>query len=179
MNYQKHIPPHVYLDNNIYFITANTLGHRPLFHTDEKLHMLSGRINVSCREVNADLIAWVALPNHYHLLLKVKSGDSLPIIIHGIHGGSSYVLNTMDNVRGREIWWNYREYCPKNEKDLWTHFNYIHHNPVKHGYVRNIQELDKYRFSSYRRYLDTWGYESLMLKFEEYPIVGYSVYDPE
>ena len=44
-------------------------------------------------------------------------------------------LNRLDGQRGRQVWHNFWDTCILSETGYWTHFNYIHYNPVKHGYV--------------------------------------------
>ncbi len=51
----------------------------------------------------------------------------------------------------KKIWQRrFWEHLIKDEKDLQTHMNYIHYNPVKHGYVRRPEEWE---YSSYRRHI--------------------------
>jgi hypothetical protein len=53
---------------------------------------------------------------------------------------------------------------------LWTRFNYVHNNPVKHGYVR---QLEDWPFSSYHYYLRTKGEEWLQDCWPRYPVIDY------
>ena len=50
-------------------------------------------------------------------------------------------------------------------------FNYIHHNPVKHGYAANMADWD---YSSYQYYLSRYGEEWLADSFRRYPIIDFS-----
>ncbi|MFH1860715.1 MAG: transposase, partial [bacterium] len=58
------------------------------------------------------------------------------------------------------------------EKDMWMHFNYIHHNPVKHGYVRQMED---WQYSSFQYYLRKYGMKWIMSCFESYPIIDFSM----
>ena len=71
-----------------------------------------------------------------------------------IHGRVSYMLNQEDGTRGRKVFQNYWDRCIRNEKDFFTHLNYIHYNPVKHSLV---DKMEDYEFSSYRYYLQRYG----------------------
>ncbi|PIY95685.1 MAG: hypothetical protein COY66_06170 [Candidatus Kerfeldbacteria bacterium CG_4_10_14_0_8_um_filter_42_10] len=144
--YKKHIPFHLYLDEKIYFVTARTIKGKKLFNCDVKLNLLESRIKMATKKYHTKLHAWVVLANHYHLLFTLKQGIKLSDLIRFVNGGSSHLLNNIDNTRGRKIWWNYWDVCVRNEKDFWAYFNYIHYNPVKHGYAE--AECD-YRYSSY------------------------------
>jgi len=79
-------------------------------------------------------------------------------------------INLLDRITGRQIWHNYWDTCIRTESDLWTRFNYIHNNPVKHGYVR---QLDTWPFSSHPYYVKAKGEEWLLGCWQRYPVVDY------
>jgi len=118
------------------------------------------------------LIAWVILDNHYHIEFEAKESKILPKIINQLHGKLSCLFNKMDNMRGRKIFQNYWDTCIREEKDLWTRFNYIHHNPVKHGYSRRMED---YTFSSFGYYLGQKGREWLDDCFGRYPVIDFTL----
>ena len=53
-----------------------------------------------------------------------------------MHGRTSFEWNGEENTRGRQVWFNAVETAMKSERHFWATLNYIHHNPVKHGYVK-------------------------------------------
>lgn len=51
-----------------------------------------------------------------------------------------------------EIWQDkFWEHTIRDERDLQIHFDYIHYNPVKHGYMNSF---DGWKWSSFRSYFD-------------------------
>ena len=64
------------------------------------------------------------------------------------------------------IWWNYWDYCPRDEKDYLIRLNYGLINPVKHGYVTNLVD---YAYSSFHATYDMLGREVLAQQFKDYP----------
>ena len=58
--------------------------------------------------------------------------------------------------------WQHRgwEHCLRDEQDFQQHFDYIHYNPVKHGYVKHAAD---WKYSSIHRYIKSgvlnndWG----------------------
>ena len=57
---------------------------------------------------------------------------------------------TSENIE--RIWQDkYWEHTIRDEKDLQTHFDYIHYNPVKHGLV---ETFDGWKWSSFREYIN-------------------------
>jgi putative transposase len=138
----------------------------------DKMHKqhLFRKIKEFFNEFTYKLYAWVILDNHYHLLFKSSKKVNLSEVMRKIHSGYSYEVNRQENHRGRRIWQNYWDWCIRSEKDFWTHFNYIHHNPVKHGYG---QRMEDYQFSSYVYWLDKKGEDWMHSVFEVYPVINF------
>ncbi|MBI5621596.1 transposase [Candidatus Falkowbacteria bacterium] len=70
----------------------------------------------------------------------------------------------------RPIWYQYREKIVDTEKTFYTYFNYIHFNPIKHSLVSNKQALTRYRYCSYRSWLDKMGVEWVDDVSVSYPV---------
>ena len=168
-----HNPPHLYIDETVYIITASTINKQKYLNTDVKRQMLQKTIYESIKEIKYEIFAWVILENHYHLLLKVANGNLLGKLINLIHGRSSFMINGLEKRRGRKIWYSYWDSCVRNENDFYVRFNYIHNNPIKHGYMRKFENLFNYEFSSYPYYLKTKGQEWINDLFMRYPIINF------
>ncbi|MCD6283860.1 transposase [bacterium] len=174
-NITIHRPPHIYLDENIYFITAHTFYKKPLFNTEEKLRSFASLLQKAVNRYYIDLYAWVLLENHYHLLLKISKGNDLVKFIRKLHSDTAIYLNRVDKVSRRRVWYQYWDKCIRNETDFWKHFNYIHHNPVKHGNIKNQDLVKNYKFCSYRQWLKRKGKKWLISCFELYSIIDFTV----
>ncbi|MDO9129392.1 MAG: transposase [Anaerolineales bacterium] len=161
-----HRPPHLYVDGMWYFITASTISQKHILATDEHFNLWVQVLRELTREFGTKLVAWVVLPNHYHLLVLPKSGRDIGNFMKRLNGGTSRQLNLLDNTRGRPVWYTYWDTCIRDERGFWTRFNYIHYNPVKHGYVKQRQD---WHFSSYRFYLRDEGEKWLAKCWAEYP----------
>lgn len=166
-----HHPPHIFLDDSWYAITAATLNHEMFLSTDRAKALVRDKLQELIQEFKITLRAWVILDNHYHLLLKTHHGDALSHFFRKLHGGTAFQLNGWDNVRGRQIWHNYWDTCIRNEKGYWTRFNYIHNNPIKHGYVDDLME---WPFSSYHYYLKKEGMDWINGRLSTYPLFDYN-----
>lgn len=68
------------------------------------------------------------------------------------------------------VWYQYIDHVIRDERDYFMHFNYIHQNPVKHGFV---ERLGAYKFSSIHRWLEEAGKEWLADCFRDYPVVDF------
>jgi len=121
-------------------------------------------------EFGLALLAWVILDNHYHVIFKAQRGNLLPRFFGRLHGSASRQINQRDSRVGRQVWHNYWDTSIRTEGDLWTRFNYLHNNPVKHGYV---QDLRDWEFSSYHHYRRLKGEEWLVDCWQRYPVIDF------
>ena len=95
--------------------------------------------------------------------------------MHNINANISRRINHSDNQKGRKIFQNYWDRCIRDEKDFYQHFNYTHHNPIKHKYIGTQQKCCEYKFCSYKQWADKKGEEWLDSCFETYPIVDFTI----
>jgi putative transposase len=166
--FKKHIPFHLYLDDQIYFVTCSTLDRENHFDTDNKKEIIKKRFTTGAVRFKVKIHAWVILSNHYHLLFRFREEQQLGQFVGFINGGSSFELNWLEDTKGRQIWWNYWDNCIRDEQTFYRRFNYIHHNPVKHSYVKICGD---YEFSSYNYYLRKLGREHMDSILAQYPII--------
>ncbi len=185
----KHSPSHFFASNQMYMITTATYKKRKYLKDDKIKEYLFDLIFNKFSRFNWEIDAWVILDNHYHLLLQAsKNAHSLPIIIREIHKFSALFirkfLNCNNDVVSKgqnhrfctpknkqhnrdstsKIWWNYWDTCITYERSYFARLNYIHFNPVKHGYV---DSPDKWKFSSYCKFCDEVGeeYKEILKKY--------------
>lgn len=167
----SHHPPHIYLDDTWYIITSSVTGGRRLLSPNGHKDLVRDRLKALVVEFGLTLAAWVILDNHNHILVKSHTGEELNRFIGRWHGRTSFDLNALDDARGRQVWHNFWDSCVRSEADYWTRFNYIHYNPIKHGYVRRFEA---WPWSSYRHYLDHKGETWLMDALEQYPVIDFA-----
>jgi putative transposase len=67
-----------------------------------------------------------------------------------LHGRTSFQINGEDNMRGRKVWHRFQDRCMRSDRHFYTSLNYIHNNPVKHGYVI------KWSIGLFRACIGTW-----------------------
>ena len=97
----------------------------------------------------------------------------LPELFHDIgllHGRTAFDWNGEDSERGRKVWFNCAETAMKSDRHFWATLNYVHHNPVHHGYVKQWQH---WPFSSGAAFLEKTGREQVAKLWKEYPILKY------
>ena len=135
-----HNPLHIYADDTFYFVSAETLNHAPFLAAGQHKKYLQTVLLNLAPDYGLELSAWVILNNHYHILFRLRQGETLGKFIKQFHPKTAAEFNRLDNQPGRKIWWNYWDWCIRSQTDYWRHFNYIHYNPVKHGYISQLRD---------------------------------------
>lgn len=105
-----------------------------------------------------EIIAVCVLPEHIHLLIRLPENDSdYPMRLRMIKAKFSQALPKTEAISAarrrkneRGIWQRrYWEHQIRNDRDLNAHIDYIHFNPVKHGYVGRVADWPYSSFHSY------------------------------
>jgi putative transposase len=165
LTHHPHTPNHLFLDHTTYFITGAIYQKRPLLGTKELKELLLEKLFLFFTKYKWQLHHWVILDNHYHLIGQSNHGADLSKIIRGTH--TTLAQEIWQQTRSeRPIWWNYWDYCPRNEQEVLTRLNYLLYNPIKHKYVTNLQE---YPYSSFQEYYAQMGRQHLLEQFRKYP----------
>jgi putative transposase len=103
------------------------------------------------------LIAFAILPDHMHLIIDPKN-NNLSSIVQKIKLSFSKKLRYRMKTYGGNIWQKrFWDHIIRNQDDLNSHLDYIHYNPVKHGFANNPLEWE---FSSIQNYYEK-GYYSM------------------
>lgn len=163
-----HRPPHLYEDGVWYFITAATVDKARILSTDRHFDLWIQTFKVLIAEFNAKLAAWVILANHYHFLFLPLYGLDLGKFMKRLNGRTSRELNLLDNATGRTVWYSYWDTNIRGERDFWARFNYIHYNPVKHGYVERSED---WQYSSFHQYAES-NPDWLKANFQQFPVLN-------
>ena len=165
-----HGPPHFNaLGRSTYHLTAANYEHKVILGKNhQRMEAFSEKLCALYMESAATLYAWCVLPNHWHALV---STDDLKLLVKNIgklHGHCSYVWNKDDGVRGRKCWHCCSDRRMRSEDHFYAARNYIHHNPVRHGYVT---KWDEWVFSSAKEFLAKEGREHASELWVKYPVL--------
>lgn len=110
----------------------------------------------------------VILPEHLHCILSLPTGDADYSTRWGlIKGGFSRNIETGETIsksrrkRGERGLWQRRfwDHLIRDELDFQRHLDYIHWNPVKHGWVSRVKDWPHSSFHKFVRlglYPEDW-----------------------
>jgi len=137
--YPLHAPPHPFRESGYYLITAANFEHQPIMSAPPRRTEFETSLLEEIKGIQAEAIAWVVLPNHYHLLVDTDSLDSISAVLKHLHGATSRKWNIEDGLtEKRRVWYKFYDRKIRNEQQLHQAFNYIHYNPLKHGYTDDV-----------------------------------------
>jgi len=147
----RHNPPHLFISNVVYMLTASTYQKENIIHALERKTEWRDAFFKASEIYGWKAIAWVVLHNHYHVLVESPENPfSLTKFVSSYHKFTARKWNMEDRIPGRQVWWNYWDACIRSERDYHNRLMYIFWNPVKHGLVEKPEE---YLFSNYQDFL--------------------------
>jgi len=161
-----------YVPGGTYFFTL-TLRNRSSRLLTDNIDSLRQAFNTVKIQHPFIMKAFVVLPEHLHVIWQLPDDDmDYPVRWKKIKTLFSKQVQTNHNESG--IWQKrFWEHTIRDERDYENHVNYIHYNPIKHGYVH---ELKDWPYSSFHHYVQighlpaNWGYT-------EEPIIEGYTYD--
>jgi putative transposase len=167
-----HSPPHRPNFGRLRFLISAACyeHHHHIGHNLERMDGFSGDLLAVFKTNATQLFAWCVLPNHYHALVEAPDIKHLLHELGRLHGRSSHTWNGEEQTRGRKIFFRSVERAMRSERHYWASLNYVHHNPVRHGYVERWTD---WPWSSASEYLEQMGAEEAKSIWRGYPILDY------
>ncbi len=120
-----------------------------IFRDDEDRKDLLSRLNEVVLESKAKVYAWVLMSNHVHLLIETSDKAKLSNIIKRVKGGYAQYFNRKYRRSGTLHDGRFKSTVVEEEGYLLTLIRYIHLNPYRAGMVKNLSELNKYKWSGH------------------------------
>jgi len=153
MNFRRY-----YFPGQIVFLTQVVKDRYAVFQKPEMVSLLRDTLHIVKEKHSFKMLAYVFLPDHFHLLIQPVGEYNFSQIMHAFKARFTRTYKRNQNISGQMNLWQKRfwDHIIRDEKDLEDHIHYIHYNPVKHGYVK--EPLD-WQFSSYQHWMSLGAYE--------------------
>lgn len=168
--FPPHSPPHPVHVQPYYLLTATCYEHARHMQAETRRRQLLEMLFETFTLADMQTQAWAILPNHYHLLVYVVDFDTLGGLFRAVHGPTSRQWNLEDSTPGRKVWYRFTDRAMRSERHYYTTLNYIHYNPVKHGWAKSPYDWAE---SSVHWYLAHRGREWLQDLWRQYPVREY------
>ncbi|MFK3736221.1 REP-associated tyrosine transposase [Massilia sp. TN1-12] len=151
---------------SVFFFTLVTFNRRPILCTAPIRHALRCAI-LNLRATRPFAIdGWVLMPDHLHCIWTLPEGDHdystrwalLKRSVSHFATDIAPMQRTPSACKHREaaIWQRrFWEHQLRDEADVERHLDYIHYNPVRHGYVKRAID---WPYSTIHRYVKNGVY---------------------
>ena len=163
----------LYIPGGSFFFTVVTENRAPIFSAETSRGCLRTAIRECRRQWPFRIDALVLLDDHLHAIWTLPEGDSrysarwgyikkeftkAYLAAGGIEQArnASRIRQRRRGVLQRRFW----EHALRDERDYARHFDYVHYNPVKHGYVECAKDWPYSTFHRWVRqgvYPPNWG----------------------
>ncbi|OQK16487.1 transposase [Methyloprofundus sedimenti] len=170
----------VYIKGACYFFTLVTEKRRPIFKDEKQINILRESFKKVMKKYPFTINAIVVLPDHLHCIWTLPEGDHdystrWRLIKTGFSKNCDKTnINQPNQARIRkkqQAIWQHRfwEHMIRNEQDYHEHIDYIHYNPVKHGYTNKAVD---WPYSSLHQYIKdgiipkNWGVSGIEIPNE-------------
>ncbi len=153
----------------LHFVTSTVVGFIPVFEVSQARDVFVDCLRFGQERGDYRLIAWVVMPNHFHLILNRNQEKSISLIIGnlkrytsrnirdqlirlGLHGLIERLRNAAETEPSPDaVLWKPRfdSLVLINEETIRQKIEYIHFNPVRAGLCLSAEE---WQYSSARAY---------------------------
>lgn len=160
-------------EGGTYFFTVVTYRRQKIFSLQESRRILRNVIVDVRQKQPFKIDAWVLLPDHLHCIWTLPTQDSdfskrwglikanfskqAKGLFHRDAWMSASKRKHRETTISQRRFWEHRI---RDEKDYAAHVDYIHFNPVKHGYVDQVRQWPYSTFHRFVRagvYSMDWG----------------------
>jgi REP element-mobilizing transposase RayT len=124
------------------------LERRRIFNADADKQDFLIRLGEALTRSGAQCLAWVVMSNHYHLLIRVGE-QPLSTLMSPLLGGYAGHYNRRYRRSGYVFQNRYKSILCDADTYLLELVRYIHLNPLRAGLVKNLSELDRYRWTGH------------------------------
>ncbi len=158
-----------YIPKSLWFFTVNLAERKNNRLLIEKIAVLGQAFRYVKTRKPFYMNAVVIMPDHLHCIWTLPPDDGDYSIRWNLLKGyfsrkistGERISNSRQKRRERGIWQRrFWAHLIEDQEDLNRHIDYIHWNPVKHGYVKQVAEWPHSSFHQYIKhgvYSDDWG----------------------
>lgn len=136
------------VENGVYHVMQRAPGKEKMFVEESDYLMFLKYLKEIQDKFKQDIFAFVLLPNHFHLLLKIKE-KNLPKAMQSLLSRYAQIYNKKYNRKGHVVGGRYRAVLCNDDIYLLTISIYIHLNPFRAGLCKTIEGYKWYSLLPY------------------------------
>ena len=166
MNYRR-----VFIPNSFVHIIIASYERKSIFI--KYIDILRKAFKNTMQNHKFEIITICILPDHIHVILNPQDIHNYPKIISSVKHYFSHIVGQVCPTYNNDLKQGYKnkremgifqrrfyEHTICSQEELNNHIDYIHYNPVKHGYVKNVKDWE---FSTFHKFVknnlydENWG----------------------
>ncbi|MFH1287553.1 MAG: transposase [bacterium] len=132
----------------IYHVMSRGIEKRKIFRDNFDCTEFLDRLSSGIKETGCQCLAWVLMPNHFHLLIRTGK-DSLTDLMRKLLTGYAIYFNRRHKRQGYLYQNRYKSILCQEDKYLLELVRYIHLNPLRANIVKSVLELNNYQWSGH------------------------------
>ena len=158
-NYERYFVP------DCVSVTCETFGRQAALSSKPSMHLMRPVLGAVKRRHPFQMLGFVFLPDHAHLLIKPADGVTLDQIMHDLFNTFEHDHREMMGIPSSAPVWqrSYRKVRVHEIDEFADRLDFIHYNPVDHGLAERPEE---WPHSSYAAWVERnvyklgWGWET-------------------
>ena len=142
-----------------YFVTKCVEARRPILASSAAAEIvIDSLVHLRIRG-EIKLLAFVVMPDHYHAVFTLLPGGDLSAIMRRIGSFTANEIRKSLGLRQR-IWHDdgFHDHACRDDEDLLTRVAYLHHNPVRKGFVSQAEDCLFSSAHPSRRHVLNWDW---------------------
>lgn len=140
----------LFIPGGTYFFTVVTHHRKHIFQTPQAVDLLRETVRWVQTNHPFSIDAAVILPDHSHMIWTLPENDANYSTRWRLIK-SKFTLEYQNISSDKQVWQNrFWEHFLRDDRDLANHINYIHYNPVKHGWVEKPEDWE---YSSIHKFI--------------------------
>jgi len=142
-------------NSDVVFITLVTADRAPWLGDSRAKALVLETLRETKRDRPFRHYAHVLLSDHMHWLIQCDKGNEISHLVRAIKLAVIHRYRSL-GMPSRRLWQpRFYDHIIRDDSDFRRHMDYIHYNPVKHGYVSRPRD---YRWSSFQAWVERGHY---------------------
>lgn len=150
--------------NHVYHVINRAVMRLEIFSTKEEFQLFEKLLASASEETGMRILAYVLMPNHWHLLLHTENDGDLGLFMHRLTNTHTRRVHSLTGTIGHGPIYQgrYKSFLIQNDVHLLTVLKYIERNPVRAGLSSRAEQWQW--GSAWRRVRGTSSQKKLLVQ---------------
>ncbi|MCX6747707.1 MAG: transposase [Candidatus Nomurabacteria bacterium] len=128
--------------NEVYHVINRANGRLQIFSQDADYQLFEQILSEAKNLVDMRIIAYIIMPNHFHLILYPKKDGDLGIFMHKLSNSHTRKVHALTNTNatGHLYQGRYKSFLVEKDSYLFSVIKYVERNPVRAKLVKKVED---------------------------------------